>query len=46
MLVARGAEFDLAYAEGRALGFDAAVDEALAEAAGAPKVESSRHPAQ
>jgi hypothetical protein len=31
VLVAHGAEFDLAYAEGRALAFDAAVDEALAK---------------
>jgi hypothetical protein len=46
VLVAHGAEFDLAYAEGRALAFDAAVDEALAEAAGAPEVESNRQFAQ
>jgi predicted ATPase len=44
VLVAHGAEFDLAYAQGRALAFDAAIDEALAGAAGAPKVESNRHP--
>jgi predicted ATPase len=46
VLVAHGAEFDRAYAEGRSLSFDAAVDEALTGAAGAPKVESSRHPAR
>ena len=34
LLVAHGAEFDLAYAQGRALSFDAAVDEALAGATG------------